>query len=100
MATPAKSFIATLRVRPDKLDAFVAAQTELKALTQEHEPDAMVYELLQSDEDATLFCCIATFRDEAAFQLHMGMDFHHRLVPIINDCLADEMDLRFFKSLS
>lgn len=99
MATPAKSFIATLRVKREKLATFIAAQTELKALVAAHEPDALVYELLQSDEDETLFYCVATFRDEAAFEHHMHIDFHDRLVPIILDCLAEDMQLGFYKSL-
>lgn len=98
MTAPAKSFIATLRVKPEKRDDFIALQTELKSLVKAQEPDAWVYELLQSDEDADLFYCVATFRDEAAFDHHMGIDFHDRLVPPIIDCLAEDMQLAFFKS--
>lgn len=98
MTAPGKSFIATLRVKPDRRDAFIALQTELKALVQQHEPDALVYELLQSEDDDGLFQCVATFRDQAAFDHHMGIDFHERLVPPILECLAEEMKLAFFKS--
>lgn len=98
MSQPGKSFIATLRVKPDKRDAFIAYQTELKQLVHEHEPDAWVYELLQSDDDENLFQCVATFKDEAAFDHHMHIDFHDRLVPLILDCLAEDMQLAFFRS--
>ena len=97
---PAKSFIAKLAVRPEKRDEFIALQTELKRLVFEHEPDALVYELLQSEENENLFLCVATFRDEAAFQKHMSIDFHDRLVPPILECLSAEMELSFLKSLS
>lgn len=98
MSQPGKSFVATLRTKPEKRDDFIALQTELKALVHEHEPDALVYELLQAEEDDNLFYCIATFRDQAAFDHHMQIDFHDRLVPPILECLAQDMELGFFRS--
>jgi quinol monooxygenase YgiN len=98
MTKTAKSFIATLRVKPEKRAEFVALQTELKHLVHQHEPDALVYELLQSDDDENLFYCVATFRDEAAFEHHMHIDFHDRIVPPVMECLAEDMELRFFRS--
>lgn len=94
----AKSFIAKLAVKPERRDEFVQLQTELKALVHEHEPDVWVYELLQSDDDPNLFYCVATFKDEAAFNHHMSIDFHDRLVPPILDCLASDMELGFYKA--
>jgi quinol monooxygenase YgiN len=96
----ARSFIAKLVVKPERIDEFVRLQTELKSLVNEQEPDAWVYELLQSDEDSNTFYCVATFRDQAAFDHHMGIDFHDRLVPPILDCLAQDMELSFYRSLS
>ncbi|MEO7635720.1 MAG: antibiotic biosynthesis monooxygenase family protein [Sphingomicrobium sp.] len=95
----ARSFIAKLVTKPDKRDEFIRLQTELKGLVFEHEPDAFVYELLQSDDDPDTFYCVATFKDPGAFDHHMGIDFHDRLVPPILDCLASEMELGFYKSL-
>lgn len=97
--TEARSFIAKLVVKPERRDEFVRLQTELKSLVQEQEPDARVYELLQSDEDLNTFYCVATFKDQAAFDHHMGIDFHDRLVPPILDCLARDMELGFYRSL-
>jgi hypothetical protein len=42
---------------------------------------------------------VATFRDEAAFDHHMTIDFHDRLVPPILACLAQDMELSFHTSL-
>lgn len=100
MSNTAKSFIATLRTRPEKRADLIALQTELKALVHQHEPDVWVYELYQSEDDPDLFHCIATFKDEDAFERHMHIDFHDRLVPPIIECLAEDMDLKFFKSHS
>ena len=96
----ARSFIAKLVVKPGRRDEFIALQTELKSLVFAQEPDARVYELLQSDDDPDTFFCVATFKNQAAFDHHMGIDFHDRLVPPILDCLARDMELGFYKSLS
>lgn len=93
-----KSFIAYLRTDPAKRDEMIALQVELKTLVFEQEPDALVYELLQSDEDPDRFAVVATFRDDAAFDKHMTIDFHDRLVPPILSTLAEEMTIDFYRS--
>jgi quinol monooxygenase YgiN len=95
-----KSFIAKLVVKPERRDEFVALQTELKGLVFQHEPDALVYELLQSEDDPDTFYCVATFKDQAAFDHHMSIDFHDRLVPPILDCLSQDMELTMARSYS
>ena len=99
MKAATKSFIAVLRVKPEKRDEFIALQVEMKHLVKAQEPDAWVYELFQSEEDENLFHCVATFKDEAAFEHHMHVDFHDRLVPPIFECLAEEMQISFHRSL-
>lgn len=98
MAT--KSFIAQLRARSEARDAFIALQTELKALVHAQEPDCLVYEVLQADDDPDLFHVIATFRDAAAFERHMHIDFHDRLVPPILATLRGDMALSYHISLA
>ena len=93
-----KSFIAYLRTSPEKREKMIALQTELKSLVFEQESDAIVYELLQSDEDRDRFVVVATFRDDAAFDKHMHIEFHDRLVAPIIACLAEEMKLDFYRS--
>jgi quinol monooxygenase YgiN len=95
----AKSFIAELRCKPDRREEMIRLQVELKGLVFQTEPDALVYELFQSDDDPDLFQVVATFRDDAAFDHHMQIDFHDRLVPPILDCLDGEMKLAFYRSL-
>ncbi|AOF94520.1 putative quinol monooxygenase [Sphingobium sp. RAC03] len=94
-----KSFIAQLRSKPEKRTELIALQGELKALVHAQEPDAIVYELFQSETDADLFQVVATFRDDAAFDHHMQIDFHERLVPSILACVDGDMQLDFYRSL-
>lgn len=93
------SFIAKLVVRPERQAEFEALQIELKGLTLDQEPDAHVYEVLRSADDPLTYFVIASFTDEAAFKVHQDIDFHHRLVPPLLDCLAQDMELSFFHSL-
>ena len=55
-----KSFIAYLHTAPEKRAEMNALQTNLKGLVCEQEPDALVYELLQSDEDPDRFVVVGT----------------------------------------
>ena len=93
-----KSFVAQLKTKPEKREEMIALQVELKRLVLDQEPDALVYELFQSDDDPDDFLVVATFRDDAAFDHHMQIDFHDRLVPPILACLAEDMALRFYRS--
>jgi len=95
-----KSFIAELRAKPGRSAELIKHQTELKRLVHEQEPDALVYEFMQSDDDPDLFQCVATFKDDAAFEHHMHIDFHDRLVPLVFDCMDGEMKIAFYRSLS
>jgi quinol monooxygenase YgiN len=95
-----KSFIAKLVAKPEKAAALEALQIELRELVFANEPDCDVYELFKADGEPNTYYCVATFKSEAAFDHHMAIDFHDRLVPPILDCLAQEMELSFHAALS
>ena len=90
------AFVAKLVVKPEKAADFESLQTELRELTHKNEPDAPVYEVIRSRDDANTYLVVATFTSEDAFQHHMSIDFHDRLVPPILECLAEEMELSFY----
>lgn len=90
------AFVAKLVVKPEKQAEFERLQTEMRELVHAHEPEAPVYELIRSRDDDCTYLCIATFTSEDAFNHHMHIDFHDRLVPPILDCLSKEMELSFY----
>ena len=94
-----KSFIAQLRAKPGRREELIALQGEMKSLAFEYEPGVVVYELFQSDDDPDLFQVVATFKDDAACDTHMSIDFHDRLVPPILDCVDGEMEIAFYRSV-
>jgi quinol monooxygenase YgiN len=94
-----KIFFATLKVKPGKEKDFERLQQELSKLTHESEPDTFVYDVIKHADKPGVYAVYARFKDEAAFQLHQGTDFHERLVPPIFECLdggASGMDLAFY----
>ncbi len=94
-----KSFIAKLVAKPEKAANLEALQTELRALVHAHEPDCEIYELFKALDEPFTYFCIATFKSEAAFDHHMGIDFHDSFVPPILDCLAQEMVLSIHEAV-
>ena len=90
------TFIATLKVSPDKQDEFEKLQTELSELAHAQEPDMFVYDVIKHREKPGTYVVYARFKDEEAFNHHMNIDFHDRLVPPILECLDAEMQLEMF----
>ncbi|MGF1544919.1 MAG: putative quinol monooxygenase [Parvularculaceae bacterium] len=89
-------FSARLVVRPERAEEFEKLQIELRELTYANEPGTPFYEVVKAAGDEATYMCIATFKDQAAFDFHMQTDFHDRIAPKILDCLAEEMDLTMF----
>ena len=95
------AFIAKLIVKNGKEADFEKYQTELSELSHANEPGALlVYDVIRHQEESGHYVVYARFRDQAAFDAHMQAEHHDRLVPLIFDCLAEEMDLQFFQHVA
>ena len=94
------TFIATLQVNADKQQEFEQLQTELSELAHAQEPDMFVYDVIKHRDKPGTYVVYARFKDQAAFDPHMSIDFHDRLVPPILDCLDGEMQLEFFDHIA
>lgn len=94
------AFIAKLIVKEGREADFERLQTELSELTHANEPGVLVYDVIRQQDKAGHYVVYARFKDQAALDAHQTVDFHDRLVPPILDCLADEMDLQFFKHVA
>ncbi len=90
------AFIAKLIVKAGKEAEFERLQSELSRLTHAEEPDVLVYDVIKHRTEPSTYVVYARFRSDEAFQAHMKVDFHDRLVPPILACLSREMDLQFF----
>lgn len=90
------AFIARLKVNDDQASTFEKLQTELSELAHAQEPDMFVYDVIKSRDNPGTYVVYARFKDEQAFDHHMNIDFHDRLVPPILECLDEEMLLEMF----
>ncbi|MEM6810828.1 MAG: antibiotic biosynthesis monooxygenase family protein [Pseudomonadota bacterium] len=94
------SFVATLNVKADRVAEFEELQTKLTNLAYEHEPDLVSYHVLKQQGADNVYVVYGAFKDKAAFDHHMGIDFHDELVPPILDCVEGEMDLKLFDGVA
>ena len=94
------SFIATLHVKKGREAEFEELQTKLANLAYEHEPDLVAYHVIRQQEADNTYVVYGAFKDKAAFDYHMGIDFHDELVPPILDCVAGEMDLKLYDGIA
>lgn len=60
----------TVTVKPDQVEAFIAASLTSLEHTQ-HEPGVIRFEFLQQAEAPTHFLVVEIYRDEAARQVHL-----------------------------
>jgi quinol monooxygenase YgiN len=85
-----------VRVKPEKREEFVALMHGLVADIRAHEPDTLVYEILQGvDENEFVF--FECFTDEAAQQRHQQMPYHVAISPAGYACLAEDPHIEFLK---
>lgn len=94
------AFIATLKVKPEMVSQFEAAQTELSKFANDEEEGVFVYDLIRSQDDPLTYVCYARFKDQAAFDFHMSAEPHDRLVPPILESLAEEMQLTMYEHVA
>ena len=90
------TFIATLIVKPGQEAEFERLQKELSEDSHRTEPGLIVYDVIKHREKPQTYVVYARFRDQAAFDEHMGAPSHDRMVPPILACLAQDMDLQFY----
>ena len=64
------------KILPEHVDDYIENMT-ICAEASNKEQGCVRYEVLQDTEDATVFCLLQVFRDEAAYQEHQDAE-HHR----------------------
>src|SRR3546814_14890280 len=79
--------IATLRVQPDKTEAFEGVFAELAAAVRANEPGNSLYRLFRTDE-AGVYKVIECYEDAAAVESHRASDHFRTLSEKPGPCLA------------
>ncbi len=78
-----------VRVKPEKRAEFLGLIKDLAANVRAHEPDTLVFELLQA-EDPNEFVFFECFKDEAACERHQQMDYHLAMSDAGYACLSED----------
>ena len=68
------AIIATLSVRPDRIEPFEARFLQLVAAVKAEEPGARMYQLVRSATDVGDYRVMEVYEDQAALDRHMGSE--------------------------
>lgn len=88
--------ITRLRIKPGCEPEFLRLQRELSELTQEHELDTVIYDVLRHASEPLAYVCYARFRDRQAFEFHDAAAFRRRLHEQIAGCVEGPIDRQFY----
>jgi quinol monooxygenase YgiN len=67
------ALIVSLKVFPERMDAFLAAITENARRTFEDEPGCLYFDVTQDTQDPTHFMFYELYADQAAIEAHRRM---------------------------
>jgi len=68
-------------IRPDAVDAFVAAAKELVAASHANDAGCIAYDLFRDKADPLHLTVIEEWADQAALDAHMASEHFQRLLP-------------------
>ena len=88
------SVIVRIEVRPDKVDEFPDAWTTVFDHVGAHEPDTEHYMLHRARDTPDVFYVSEVYRDQAAFDTHIGSDAVAELFGSLEDYIVKlDMDI-------
>ena len=82
----AHTFIARMKVFPEKEAQFIKACERMEESVREHEPDALYYKFYRLREPHA-FAVIESFKNEAADEAHQQTDHFKEIAPAMIECL-------------
>ena len=80
------TFIAKMKVHPDKEAQFIDACERMEKAVAEHEPDALYYRFYRLREPHA-FAVIESFASEAADEAHQASDHFKEIAPAMIECI-------------
>lgn len=87
------AFIARMVVKPDCQVEFEEICKRLREYTYGEDPSAATFELMKVCSNDNLYFITATFRDDGAYTDHMRSTARQQLWPLVQECLAEEMEM-------
>jgi quinol monooxygenase YgiN len=88
------TFIANVRVKPDKAEAFEALMTDVRALTHANEPGVAYYEWSKSVTEPNLYLVVEVYRDVPSHEIHMASPWVKDSLPISAAMMDGRPDIK------
>jgi quinol monooxygenase YgiN len=85
-----------VRTKPEKREEFLRLIGELRGNVQRHEPDTLLFEVLQG-KDANEFVIYECFTDTAAQKVHQDAPYHVAMAPAGWACLDGEPVIEYLR---
>jgi quinol monooxygenase YgiN len=85
-----------VRTKPEKREEFLRLIGELRANVHRHEPDTLLFEVLQG-ADANEFVLLECFRDVAAQKQHENASYHVSMAPAGWACLDGQPVIEYMR---
>lgn len=81
------TFIARMKVKPDKEQEFVRLSERLTERVLATEPNTLIYQFFRQRDKALEFAVIEQFTDEAAEEFHRNTPHFNELAPPLIACI-------------
>jgi len=89
-----------VRTKPEKSNEFARLTAQLQKDVRAHEPEALVYQIMRSQDDPTLFVMTEVFATEAAYNAHPEMAYHKAMSAAGWACVEGQPDIKRFTPLT
>lgn len=93
------TFIARMKIFPDKEAQFIDACERMEKAVAEHEPDALIYKFYRLREPHS-FAVIESFRTEAGDQAHQETRHFKEIAPAMIECIDGGWQREFLDPLA
>jgi quinol monooxygenase YgiN len=91
--------VATMKVKPEQVEAFEAAMGELVKATRANEPGVKVYQFCRSKKEPTTYVVMELYQDQPTLDAHMKSDHFRAAGPKLAPCLADRPVLDMYDAI-
>ncbi len=85
--------VATMKVKPDQVEAFEATMRELVDATTRLEPGVTIYKFFRSQKEPTTYTMMELYSDQATLDAHMKSDHFRTIGARLGPCLAERPQL-------
>ncbi len=92
------TFIARMKVFPEKEEQFIETCERMEKAVMEHEPDTLLYKFYRLREPHS-FAVLESFRTEAGDEAHQESEHFKAIVPDMIECLDGGYEREFLDPL-